>query len=70
MNAKALLGVLEGDKNAYRDIVLLNSGAALVIAGKAKDLKEGIELAAQSIDSGAALGVLQKVIAVSNDNTA
>ncbi|ERM00130.1 anthranilate phosphoribosyltransferase [Brucella intermedia 229E] len=70
VNAKALLGVLEGDKNAYRDIVLLNSGAALVIAGKAKDLKEGIELAAQSIDSGAALGVLQKVIAVSNDNTA
>ncbi|MEE9909391.1 anthranilate phosphoribosyltransferase [Brucella intermedia] len=70
VNAKALLGVLEGDKNAYRDIVLLNSGAALVIAGKAKDLKEGIELATQSIDSGAALGVLQKVIAVSNDNTA
>ncbi len=70
VNAKALLGVLEGDKNAYRDVVLLNSGAALVIAGKAKDLKEGIELATQSIDSGAALGVLQKVIAVSNDNTA
>ena len=69
-NAKALLGVLEGDKNAYRDIVLLNSGAALVIAGKAKDLKEGIEQASHSIDSGAALAVLQKVIAVSNDNTA
>lgn len=69
-NAKALLGVLEGDKNAYRDIVLLNSGAALVIAGKVKDLKEGITLAAQSIDSGAALAVLQKVIAVSNDRAA
>ncbi len=70
VNAKALLGVLEGEKNAYRDIVLLNSGAALVIAGKAKDLKEGIALAAQSIDSGAALDVLQKVIAVSNDKAA
>ncbi|HBQ34877.1 MAG TPA: anthranilate phosphoribosyltransferase, partial [Ochrobactrum anthropi] len=70
VNAKALLGVLEGEKNAYRDIVLLNSGAALVIAGNAKDLKEGIALAAQSIDSGAALDVLQKVIAVSNDKAA
>ncbi|MBC2885091.1 anthranilate phosphoribosyltransferase [Ochrobactrum sp. CM-21-5] len=69
-NAKALLGVLEGAEGAYRDIVLLNSGAALVIAGKAKDLKEGIALAAQSIDSGSALAVLQKVIAVSNDKTA
>ncbi|MBV2144586.1 anthranilate phosphoribosyltransferase [Falsochrobactrum sp. TDYN1] len=66
-NARALLGVLEGNQNAYRDIVLLNSGAALVIAGKAGDIREGIALAAQSIDSGAALTVLQKVIAVTND---
>jgi anthranilate phosphoribosyltransferase len=69
-NANALLSSLEGAQNAYREIVLLNSSAALVIADKAKDLKEGIALAAQSIDSGAALGVLQKVIAVSNDKTA
>ncbi|MEN5276657.1 anthranilate phosphoribosyltransferase [Brucella sp. TWI432] len=67
VNAKALLDVLEGAKNAYRDIVLLNSAAALVIAGKANDLMEGITLAAQSIDSGSALEVLQKVIAVSHD---
>ncbi|KAB0573028.1 anthranilate phosphoribosyltransferase [Brucella pituitosa] len=67
VNARALRGVLEGDQNAYRDIVLLNSAAALVISGKAKDLKDGIALAAQSIDSGSALAVLQKVIAVSND---
>ena len=67
VNAKALLGVLSGEQNAYRDIVLLNSAAALVIAGKAKDLQDGITLAAQSIDSGSALAVLQKVIAVSND---
>ncbi|MEN5299008.1 anthranilate phosphoribosyltransferase [Brucella sp. TWI559] len=67
VNAKALLDVLECAKNAYRDIVLLNSAAALVIAGKANDLMEGITLAAQSIDSGSALEVLQKVIAVSHD---
>lgn len=67
VNAKALLGVLSGEQNAYRDIVLLNSAAALVIAGKAKDLQDGIALAAKSIDSGSALAVLQKVIAVSND---
>lgn len=36
VNARALLGVLKGDQNAYRDIVLLNSAAALVISGKAK----------------------------------
>lgn len=66
-NAKALQGVLEGKQNAYRDIVLLNSGAALIIAGKVEDLREGVELAARSIDSGAALTVLQKVIAVTND---
>lgn len=69
-NAKALIAVLEGEKNAYRDIVLLNSGAALVIAGKAKDLKDGIDLAAHSIDNGAALTVLQKVVAISNDKAA
>lgn len=65
-NAEALLSVLNGNLGAYRDIVLLNSGAALVIAGKAVDIKDGIAQAAQSIDSGAALQVLNKVIAVSN----
>ncbi len=67
VNAKALRAVLEGETGAYRDIVLLNSGAALVIADKAHDLKDGIAKAAHAIDSGAALAVLQKVIAVSND---
>lgn len=65
-NAAALLRVLEGEAGAYRDIVLLNAGAALVIAGKAKDIKEGIALAAHSIDSGAAKAKLDKLIAVSN----
>lgn len=65
-NAEALLDVLKGKPGAYRDIVLMNSGASLVIAGKAKDINEGIAMATTSIDSGAALQVLNKVIAVSN----
>ncbi|WP_343315674.1 anthranilate phosphoribosyltransferase [Brucella sp. BE17] len=70
LNAKALRAVLDGEAGAYRDIVLLNSGAALAIAGKAHDLKEGIAKAAQAIDSGAALTVLQRVVAISNDEAA
>lgn len=58
-NANALVGVLSGVSGAYRDAVLLNAAAALVIADKAKDLKEGVELAQQSIDSGKALSKLR-----------
>ncbi|KXF77355.1 anthranilate phosphoribosyltransferase [Paramesorhizobium deserti] len=65
-NAEALRGVLDGVKGAFRDITVLNSGAALVIAGKAANLDEGIALAAHSIDSGAADAVLKKLIVVSN----
>ncbi|WOC14845.1 anthranilate phosphoribosyltransferase [Pseudochrobactrum sp. MP213Fo] len=65
-NAAALLRVLNGEAGAYRDIVLLNAAAALIIAGKATDLKHGIALAAQSIDSGAAKSKLEQLAAVSN----
>ena len=65
-NAAALRVVLTGTRNAYRDIALLNAAASLVIAGKAEALAEGLELAARSIDSGAALAVLEKLVAVSN----
>ncbi|MDQ0455930.1 anthranilate phosphoribosyltransferase [Rhizobium paknamense] len=65
-NAKALRAVLTGAKNAYRDVSLCNAAAALVIAGKAANLKEGMALGATSIDSGAALERLEKLIAVSN----
>jgi anthranilate phosphoribosyltransferase len=58
-NANAFRGLLEGEKGAYRDAVLLNSAAALVIAEKAGTLKEGVEIAAQSIDSGAAKGKVE-----------
>lgn len=54
-NAAAFRALLEGAKTAYRDAVLLNAAAALVVAGKAADLRSGAELARESIDSGAAL---------------
>tara|TARA_R110002020_G_scaffold126073_2_gene283724 strand:+ start:1871 stop:2905 length:1035 start_codon:yes stop_codon:yes gene_type:complete len=64
-NAAALKRVLEGEKNAYRDIAVLNAAGALVIAGSAEDLRDGISIAARSIDSGAALGALEKLVSVS-----
>lgn len=57
-NAAAARAILNGAKNAYRDAVLLNSAAALVIAERAADLREGAALAAESIDSGKALAKL------------
>src|SRR5262245_30873349 len=65
-NAKALLALLEGQTGPYRDIVLLNSAAALVIADKAKDLKDGVRLAATAIDGGYARRTLQQLIATTN----
>ncbi|MDP2121384.1 MAG: anthranilate phosphoribosyltransferase [Hoeflea sp.] len=64
-NAAALKRVLEGETNAYRDIALLNAAGALVIAGKAQDLREGVAMAARSIDSGAALAALETLVRVS-----
>ena len=53
-NAAAFRALLAGEKGAYRDAVLLNSAAALLVADKVPDLKAGVALAAESIDSGAA----------------
>jgi len=53
-NAAAFRALLDGTRSAYRDAVLLNAAAALVVADKAKDLKSGAEMAADSVDSGAA----------------
>ncbi|MEM8730544.1 MAG: anthranilate phosphoribosyltransferase [Pseudomonadota bacterium] len=55
-NAAAMSALLAGEASAYRDAVLLNAAAALVVAGVAPDLREGVAMAAQSIDSGAARG--------------
>ncbi|MEQ8307668.1 MAG: anthranilate phosphoribosyltransferase [Hoeflea sp.] len=64
-NAKALKKVLEGEKNAYRDIAVLNAAGALMVAGKAETLKDGVERAARAIDTGAALAALEALVAVS-----
>ncbi len=66
-NARAVQEVLEGKQTAFRDVALLNAAAALVVAGKAKDLQAGFKLAAQSVDSGEAEGRLDRLIVVSND---
>jgi anthranilate phosphoribosyltransferase len=65
-NAKAVLDVLKGKTSAFRDVALLNAAAALVVAGKAKDLKDGLHAAAHSVDSGEAEGRLDRLIQVSN----
>src|ERR1700742_1111487 len=66
-NAVALKGVLDGKPGAYRDVALLNAAAALIVAGKAKSLADGVALGTQSLDSGAAAARLKHLIAVSND---
>ena len=61
-NSAILLEVLEGKKSSYRDIAVLNSAAALYVAGTAKTIKEGIGIAEKAIDSGKAKEVLEKLI--------
>lgn len=65
-NADAFRALLSGAQGAYRDAVLLNSAAALVIAEKAGDLREGVALAAESIDSGKAKEKVEGLARVSS----
>ena len=65
-NAKALRAVLDGTGGAYRDIVLLNAGAALYAAAQADTIGTGIEMAQTSISSGRAHAALEKLVEVSN----
>ena len=65
-NAEALRAVLDGAPGAYRDIVLLNSAGALVVAGLAGTLADGVARAAQSIDSGEAKARLAALVRVTN----
>ena len=65
-NAEALRAVLSGAANAHRDTVVLNAAAALVVAGKARTVTEGVALARASIDEGRARQRLERLIAVSN----
>ncbi len=65
-NAAALKGVLEGAENAYRNISVANAAAALIVAGKAVTLSEGVAMAEKSLSSGSAKAALDRLIAVSN----
>ena len=65
-NAAALLAVLKGAPGPFRDVAVINAAAALVVAGRAKQLKDGAAMAAKSIDSGEAEGRLDRLIVVSN----
>jgi anthranilate phosphoribosyltransferase len=65
-NAVALQGVLDGKPGAFRDVALLNAAAALIVAGHAKTLKEGVAIGTEALDSGAAAARLKQLIAVSN----
>jgi anthranilate phosphoribosyltransferase len=65
-NAVSLQSVLDGRPSAYRDVALLNTAAALIVSGRAKTLREGVAIGAQSLDSGAAAARLEHLIAVSN----
>ncbi len=66
-NAAITQAVLRGEKGARRDMVLLNSAAALVAAGKAQALQAGVALAEESIDSGRALAKLEKLVELANE---
>jgi anthranilate phosphoribosyltransferase len=65
-NAKALIDVLDGSTGAFRDIGLITTGAALVVAGKAGSIKDGVDMGDAAIRSGAARRTLDRLIAVSN----
>ena len=65
-NANAFRALLNGEKSAYRDAVLLNSAASIVVAGKSDDLKEAKDMAAESIDSGAAKAKIEALAKVTN----
>ena len=66
-NAAAFRALLNGAPGAYRDAVLLNAAAALVVADAADDLKSGVAMAAESIDSGAALGKITALAALTSE---
>lgn len=65
-NAAITRAILNGERGAKRNAVLLNAGAALYIGEKADSMKAGVALAAELIDTGKAAAVLEQLIAVSN----
>ena len=69
-NALAVNALLDGHPGAYRDIVLYNSAAALLVAGKAATLRAGVQMAAESISRGKARATLDKLVAITNSKPA
>ena len=69
-NAQAIRDLLDGAPGPYRDIVLLNAAATLIVAGKADSLKDGTVLAAEAVDTGRARRVLESLIALTNEPVA
>lgn len=69
-NAAAIRAVLDGESGAYRDIVLYGTAAALKVAGRSDDLRDGVGLAAESIASGKARAALDRMVAITNEDTA
>ena len=65
-NAQALRRVLDGEKSAYRDIALFNAAAALLVAGRAQDLREGVAIGAKALDEGRAKTTLETLVSISN----
>jgi anthranilate phosphoribosyltransferase len=67
VNAAAIRQLLVGEQGPFRDIVVLNAGAALIVGGKAASLREGAERAARAIDDGSAARALDKLVAISKE---
>ena len=65
-NARKMKELLQGEESAYRNAVILNAAAGLVVGGATDDIKKGVEIASDAIDSGKALDTLKKLVAVSN----
>ncbi|MDP6817560.1 MAG: anthranilate phosphoribosyltransferase [Alphaproteobacteria bacterium] len=65
-NARVMTAMLDGAEGPIRDIVLLNAAGALIVAGRAETLRDGVSEAAQAIDSGAARATLEQLVAITN----
>jgi anthranilate phosphoribosyltransferase len=69
-NAEVMRAMLAGEEGAFRDIVLLNAAAALIVSGKADDLKAGAAMAAEAVDTGAAAKKLAELVAITTGGAA
>ncbi|MDP6172972.1 MAG: anthranilate phosphoribosyltransferase, partial [Rhodospirillales bacterium] len=69
-NAEAIHAMLAGEANAFLDVVLYNAAGALLIAGRADNLKDGVDLARSSVEEGKASAALEKMIEITHSNPA